>query len=81
MFSLLNQELFILARLTVRPKKMSYVKSLIHNINALFVVHEFKKSSLSNICNKHNNTKEINQVGQANNLKMILTRLTINYIH
>ena len=32
------------------------------------------QSSLSNFCNKHNNTKEIDQVGQANNLKIILTK-------
>ena len=37
-------------------------------------------SSLSNFCNKHNNTKEINQVGEANNLELILTGLTITLL-
>ena len=38
-------------------------------------------SSLSNFCNKHNNTKEIIQVGQANNLELILTGLCKSHVN
>ena len=49
------------------------LKSLIHKIDALFVLHQFANIHSPQICV----TKEINQVGKANNSKIILTRLSV----
>ena len=66
----------------VRDKKYQ-LKSLIHKTDALFVLHQFENiHSWVDVSQIHKTwkvptyTNEIDQVGQANNLKSILTRLT-----
>jgi hypothetical protein len=69
------------------------LKSLIHKINALFVLHILTLNFLyphkfSDLLTPlrpidlypYNITKEINQVVQANNLELILTGLTITLL-